>query len=110
VEAKPKTLRIYQTAAYRQPFTEWMDAHQRQKIWEIINARLEHVKAGSFGKCRFVGEGVIELKINFNQGYRVYIGVDGDEVILLFVSEKGTEKAQNADIRTAQDYWSDYNA
>ena len=70
-------------------------------------ARLERVRAGSLGKWRSVGEGVIELKIDFGPGYRVYVGIDGRSVILLLAGEKSSQKA---DIKTAKDYWSDYNA
>ena len=70
-------------------------------------ARLERVRAGLFGKWRPVGEGVIELKVDFGPGYRVYIGVDGNSVILLLAGAKASQKA---DIKTAKEYWSDYNA
>jgi putative addiction module killer protein len=82
VEAKPKSLKLYKTAGGREPFAEWMENHEHEKIWEITMARLQRVKAGNLGATRSVGEGVIELKIRFNQGYRVYVGIDGDQVIL----------------------------
>lgn len=84
-----------------------MDAHEQQKIWDVIMARLSRVKAGNFGESRPVGEGVIELKIRFNQGFRMYVGIDGHEVVLLLVGDKSS---QDADIKTAKAYWSDYHA
>lgn len=84
-----------------------MDNHERQKIWEIIMARLQRVKAGTLGATRPVGEGVIELKIPFNQGYRVYVGIDGDQVILLLAGDKSS---QDSDIKKAKEFWRDYNA
>jgi putative addiction module killer protein len=65
------------------------------------------VKNGNFGDCEPVGDGVSELKIHFGPGYRVYFGQDGNDVILLLGGEK---KAQSANIKTAKEYWKDYNA
>lgn len=70
-------------------------------------ARLERIKEGTLGETRPVGSGVIELKIRFNQGYRVYVGIDGGQVILLLAGDKSS---QDSDIKKAQTFWGDYNA
>jgi putative addiction module killer protein len=70
--------------------------------------RLKRAEEGNFGDHEPVGEGVIELRIGgYGPGYRVYIGIDGDEIILLW---GGTKKTQDDDIRTSIGYWRDYNA
>ena len=84
-----------------------MDAHNRQKIFGIIEARLKRVSDGNFGHTRSVGEGVVELKIDFGPGYRVYFGIDGNNVVLLLAGDKSS---QEADIESAKKYWKDYNA
>jgi len=38
-------------------------------------------------------------------GYRVYYGVDGDDLILLV---EGTKSSQSADIEKAKSFWMDY--
>ena len=45
--------------------------------------------------------------MKFGPGYRLYLGQDGDLVILLC---GGTKATQGKDIKTAQQYWEDYNA
>ena len=52
------------------------------------------------------GEGVQELKIDFGPGYRVYLGQDGDELIILLLG--GDKSTQNEDTQQAKSYWSEY--
>jgi putative addiction module killer protein len=72
-----------------------------------VFVRLKRAEQGNFGDHGSVGEGVIELRIDFGPGYRVYFGIDGDEIILLW---GGTKKTQDEDIETAKEFWRDYNA
>lgn len=47
-----------------------------------------------------------EVKIDFGPGYRVYVGRDGDELVILL---GGSAKArQSQAIQVAQDLWKDY--
>ena len=55
---------------------------------------------------RAVGEGVLEYKIDFGPGYRVYFGRDGDTIVILLTG--GTKKRQQRDIDAAKAYWRDY--
>ena len=58
------------------------------------------------GDCKPVGEGVLELRINYGPGYRVYVAEDGPVVVLLLIGgDKGT---QTKDIKTAKSYWKNY--
>ena len=54
---------------------------------------------GNFGKSNSVGEGVIELKIDYGPGYRVYFIQHGGKTYLLLGG--GTKKRQDKDIRAA---------
>jgi putative addiction module killer protein len=45
--------------------------------------------------------GVLELRIDYGPGYRVYFGKDGEHVVILLGG--GMKKRQNRDIRIAQD-------
>ena len=69
----------------------------------MANARLEQ---GNFSNVKPVGEGVLENKIDFGPGYRVYFGRDGDTLIILLCG--GTKKRQQRDIERAIAYWRDY--
>lgn len=73
-----------------------------------ILVRLKRAEEGNFGDHRSEGGGVIALKIGgYGPGYRVYFGVDGDEIILLW---GGTKHSQQDDIKKARAFWEDYNA
>jgi len=84
-----------------------MDNYDRQEVSGRFQAKLRGVQNGNFGSCESVGDGVFELKIHFGTGYRIYFGQDGDLVILLC---GGTKDTQTRDIKTAKEYWEDYNA
>jgi putative addiction module killer protein len=49
---------------------------------------------------------VLEYKIDFGPGYRVYFGRDGDTIVILLTG--GTKKRQQRDIEAAHGYWQDY--
>jgi putative addiction module killer protein len=53
-----------------------------------------------------VGEGVLEYRINFGPGYRVYFGRDGETLVILLTG--GTKKRQQRDITMAIELWADY--
>ena len=107
MEARPRKIRLYDTADAKSPFTDWMDSLRGSQIHGIILVRLDRVQKGNLGRWGSVGQGVFELRIDFGPGYRVYFGQDGDEIILLGGGIKGT---QSADIAKAKERWRDYNA
>ena len=72
------------------------------RIARVI-ARMEQ---GNFSNAKGVGEGVLECKIDFGPGYRVYFGRDGDTIVILLTG--GTKKRQQRDIDAAKAYWRDY--
>ena len=55
-----------------------------------------------------VGGGVLELRIDYGPGYRVYFGKDSARLVILLGG--GTKKRQDRDIRTAQVFWTAYKA
>ena len=58
------------------------------------------------GCCEPVGEGVMELKIDFGPEYRVYFGQVGSELVILL--NGGDKGSQSRDIKTALQFWVDY--
>jgi putative addiction module killer protein len=67
---------------------------------------LTRVKTGNFGLVRNVGEGVVELKIDYGPGYRVYYAIDNGMVVLLLCG--GDKRTQQRDIENAQRFWKNH--
>lgn len=61
------------------------------------------MKLGNFGIIKALGDGVIELKIDYGPGYRVYYAMNGKTVVLLLIG--GDKTTQTKDIRVAKAYW-----
>ena len=106
LETEEKQLDYYRTADAEAPFLEWFESLRDIKTKQRIDARLVHVRAGNLGDHRTVGEGVIELRLNFGPGYRIYIGQKETELVLLLCG--GDKSTQQSDITTARSYWADY--
>ena len=49
---------------------------------------------------------MLEFRIDFGPGYRIYFGRDGETIIVLLTG--GTKKRQQRDIDAAHAYWQDY--
>ena len=61
---------------------------------------------GSFGDARPVGQGVLELRVRWGPGYRVYFARVGDVVVLLLCG--GDKRDQDGDIKDAKRYYQDF--
>lgn len=73
----------------------------------LVKARLDRVSLGSFGDYRSLGGRILELRVHFGPGYRIYFGMAGNDVILLWGGEKRT---QARDIARAKIYWTEYGS
>jgi len=67
-----------------------------------VDARITRLRAGNFGDSKPIGGGASESRIHLPPGYRIYYGVDGDEIIVL---AGGYKDSQKADINDALSYW-----
>ena len=106
MEASEKRVEYYETADGKSPFRAWFAALRDRKAQARIDARLARAQLGNLGQCEAVGEGVMELKIDYGPGYRVYFGQVGPLIVLLLCG--GDKRTQHRDIETARNYWADY--
>ena len=98
-------VREYIDTAGRSPSTKWLRALNVHAAAKVATA-LERVADGNLSNVKAVGNGVLEHKIDFGPGYRIYSGRDGDRLIILLAG--GTKKRQQEDIRQAKANWDDY--
>src|SRR3977135_1877104 len=98
-------IRYYVAANGDEPFADWfaeLEAVARAKVARAI-ARMEQ---GNLSNAKSVGGGVLEYRIDFGPGYRVYFGRDGDTLVILLTG--GTKRRQQRDIDAAHAYWQNY--
>lgn len=97
---------IYRTADGREPYSDYVDSLKDRLGAAKIRARVTRAEHGNLGDHRSVGHGVLELKIDFGPGYRIYAGLEGMEMIVLLCA--GDKSRQPKDIAQAHAYWEDY--
>ena len=98
-------LRFYVLEDGSSPFEEWfaeLDGVAAAKV-TVALARLEQ---GNFSSAKPVGGGVIEYRIDWGPGIRVYFGREGDQMIILLAG--GSKRRQQKDIESAKRRWADY--
>lgn len=99
-------LRRYQLENGGQPVATWLSSLRDARARAQIEIRLRRVLAGNFGDCKPVGEGVSELRVDVGTGYRIYYGRHGQALVILLCG--GDKSSQQADIKRAKEYWSDW--
>jgi len=106
METEPYRIAYYTDELGKKPFRDWFLALRDRMAAVRIRARLTRVRAGNFGAVRNVGEGVMELKIDYGPGYRVYYAIDAGTIVLLLCG--GDKRTQQRDIQTAQRFWKNH--
>lgn len=101
-------LQVYQSSDYKQPFTEWLDGLTDRQARARVKTRLDRLTLGNFGDHRALDGGVLELRIDWGPGYRVYLARVGRVILLLLCG--GDKTTQQKDIERAKAYLEDYRS
>jgi putative addiction module killer protein len=98
-------IREYIDARGHNHYREWLS-----KLDSSVRARIDksvfRVGYGNLSGVKPEGEGVSALRVDFGPGYRVYLGQDGDQLVILLAG--GTKRRQENDIQLARSLWSEY--
>ena len=89
----------------RSPFGQWVSRLDRYAGARVATA-LYRMEMGNLSSAKGVGSGVLEYRIDFGPGYRIYFGRDGDALIILLGG--GTKARQQRDIEAAAALWREY--
>ena len=101
----PMEIRAYTTATGQQPFRTWYDALHRPAKERVTRALMQ-IANGNLSNTKSAGSGVLEFRIDFGPGYRVYFGRDGQHVAVLLAG--GDKRRQQRDIDAAITWWAEY--
>jgi putative addiction module killer protein len=99
-------VRRYLTAGGKDVVGEWLARLRDNRARARIVIRLNRLSVGNFGDCKPLREGVLELRIDYGPGYRVYYSNLGPTCILLLCG--GDKRTQSADIVRAAKHLQDY--
>ena len=86
---------IRQTEVYARWFRRLRDRQARVRI----DSRIRRLSLGNAGDVRPVGEGVSEIRIDYEPGYRVYFVQRGEVLVVLLAG--GDKDSQERDVRRA---------
>lgn len=102
----PVAVQEYVTENGKIPFRRFLGSIRDKRSLSRVLTFLARIRAGNMGDSKPVGGGVLESRMHFGPGYRIYFGRYGESIILLLAG--GTKKTQQRDIELAKDYFADY--
>jgi putative addiction module killer protein len=93
---------IRKTALY----SHWFESLRDRQARARIDVRVLRLSSGNPGQHRVLTSGVVELKIDYGPGYRVYFTRRGDELVLLLAGGDKSTQQQDIDaaIRLAKEF------
>ena len=89
----------------KSPFFIWFN-HLEANAAAKVSTALYRMEQGNFSNTKGIGGGVLEYKIDFGPGYRIYFGKDGAKIVIILGG--GTKRRQQNDISSAKAFWKDY--
>ncbi len=99
---------LYQTPDGEFPYERWFDRLKDKRTKSQIQGRFARLRTGNKGRWKNVGDGVLEIAMDFGPGYRFYVGqADSETILLLCAGDKAT---QVKDIATAKRYWAEFKS
>jgi putative addiction module killer protein len=89
----------------RSPHAKWFKSLNANAAAKVT-AALYQLAAGNLSNVKGVGGGVLERKIDFGPGYRIYFGKDGETLVILLGGS--TKQRQRDAVAAAKLRWDDY--
>lgn len=95
----------YLDPAARSRFAIWFGRLDAQAAAKVAVA-LSRIEAGNLSNVKSVGGGVVEFRIHWGPGYRIYFAQDGDALVILLAG--GIKHRQQRDVEQAQQCWAEH--
>jgi putative addiction module killer protein len=80
-------------------FSGWLRRLRDANAVARITGRIRRMEMGNPGDSRSVGQGVLEMRIDYGPGYRVYYVHRGAHIVILVCG--GDKRTQQQDIKKA---------
>jgi putative addiction module killer protein len=80
-------------------FSGWLRRLRDANAVARIAGRIRRMEMGNPGDSRSVGQGVLEMRIDYGPGYRVYYVHHGAQIVILLCG--GDKRTQQQDIKKA---------
>jgi putative addiction module killer protein len=98
-------IRQYIDRSGRNPFDRWFQSLDDDTQARIV-VSLDRLERENLSGTKSVGGGVLELRLDYGPGFRIYFGRDGERLVILLGG--GTKRRQQADIARASALWMEY--
>jgi putative addiction module killer protein len=98
---------IYRDRVGNSPYLAWFDSLPAAASLKVATA-VFRLQEGNFSNVKGVGGGLMERRVDFGPGYRIYFGKDGDTLVVLLGGS--SKERQSQAIFAAQARWADYRA
>jgi putative addiction module killer protein len=82
-------------------FSDWLRRLKDANAAARIISRIRRMELGNPGDARSVGKGVMEMRITYGPGYRVYYVSRGATIVVLLCA--GDKRTQRQDIKRAEE-------
>jgi putative addiction module killer protein len=81
-------------------FSRWLHRLRDAEAAARIVGRIRRIEMGNRGDTKSVGQGILEMRIDYGPGYRIYYVNRGVQVVMLLCG--GDKRTQQQDIKRAQ--------
>jgi putative addiction module killer protein len=81
-------------------FSGWLRRLSDANAVARIVGRIRRMEMGNPGDTKSVGQGVLEMRIDYGPGYRIYHVYRGAQIVILLCG--GDKRTQKQDIKRAQ--------
>src|SRR5260370_42213903 len=81
-------------------FSDWLRRLKDANAVARIVGRIRRIEMGNPGDTRSVGQGILEMRIDYGPGYRIYYVHRGAQIVILLCG--GDKRTQQRDIKRAQ--------
>ncbi len=87
-------------------FDKWLHGLRDVRAFAQIARRINRVIQGNIGDCKFIGDKIYELRVDYGPGYRLYFTQRGKQLVLLLIG--GDKSSQRRDIELAKTLAKEY--